>query len=309
MIWKAVATTSEPILLYPSSFTFGAPAKVAKFRFALPPPAHTKKRKLRSSKSEPVDVDPLTWLLANRQIYSEARPIFFANLSLRIGDVLSLSAFLSQTPQTPIKPSMVQSLSFDLELAINADIRDKSIPIYSDFCDGFSFARSGNHTWERNPGCMCPYCFAASSSILANAAEHLTALRELRLRVSVGCTDGPANERTLINWRGPGFQRHPKLYRPRGEPALVCKDNSEQIADFAKWVCTQAPLRVISKVKLDAVGVQFTVEKIEHDDLVTLRGNDRCWCKSWAVDKESIESCGIAVEIKRRLMSGDPEEG
>ncbi|OBT69702.1 hypothetical protein VE03_00819 [Pseudogymnoascus sp. 23342-1-I1] len=219
-----------------------------------------------------------------------------------------MSAFPSQTPQTRIKPSMVQSLSFNLTLSIHADIHDKSDPRYSDFCDGFTFAERPNHGWDRRRGCTCPYCFAGRSSILANAAEHLTALRELRLRITVQCTNGRINERSAMSLSGPRNRPQGKLYRPSDPDPLVCKDNSEQIAELAKWVCTQAPLRVVSRVKLDAVDVKFSVENIEHGPLISLRGGDRCWCKTWSVDKESMESCGIAEEIRRRLMSEDPKE-
>lgn len=105
-----------------------------------------------------------------------------------------------------------------------------------------------------------------------------------------------------------GSQREGKLYRPSDPLPLVCKDNSEHIAEYAKWVCTQAPLRLVSNVKLEAVDVQFSLERIEHDPSVMLPRGGRCWCKTWKVDKESIENCGIAEEIRKHLMSEDPKE-
>lgn len=285
--------------MYASSFTDGAPARVAEFRYAAPPPTQTKKKR-RSSKSE-LTTSLFAWLRTNKQVHAEARPIFCANLCLQIDDVLSLSAFMSQSPETAIKPSMVQSLSFELKLSINSHILNgRLLDINSDLFDGFSFARAVKHGWERRGNvCTCPFCFAAGSSILENAAKHFTAMRELRLRISIGCKDGPENHRRFGDRR-----------RGRDAPALVCRDNSEQIADCVKWVCTQAPLRVVSQVKLDSVDVQFSVEKIMHDPLVVFRSNgeDRCWCTSRMVDKESIDNCGIAEEIERRLMREDTEE-
>lgn len=325
MIWKAVATCSGPILLSADSFTFRPLQQVAKFRFTIPPPKPTnKKRKPRPSKVK-LSANPLIWLLASRQIYAEARPVFYANVSLRFDDIHCLAAFMFQSPEPFIKPSMVQSLSLDLNLPINADVRDKFSPEFSDHCDGFYFARSVNHGWERLVNvsnnwwrrvyiCMCPFCYATSSSMLANSAEHFTALRELRLRISVGCTHGEANERRMVGRCGhrirfgPGGRRFGKLLRPRDADSLVCKDDSEQIAaGFVEWLCTQVPLRSISKVKLNVVDVRFSVEKIIHDGSVG-RGGDRCWCEDRTVDRESIESCGFAEKLKRRLMNGDSEE-
>ncbi|KFX96673.1 hypothetical protein V490_03204 [Pseudogymnoascus sp. VKM F-3557] len=326
MIWKAVAACSDPILVCTDTLTFGPLAQVAKYRFVTVPAKDTnKKRNARSSKLK-LPTHPLAWLLASRQIYAEAPPLFYANICLQFDDVLCLSAFLYQSPPTPFKPSMIQSISLNVKLNIDADIRDKSIPAYWDYRDGFSFHRSLNHKWDKRASyewsvgrpteCPCPFCFAAGHSILEHAAEHFTALRELRLRISIGCTDGVANQRVAIGgggwlWmaQGPGRQRYGRLYRPRDAETLVCKDNSDQIAEFAEWVCTQtAPLRVFSKVKLEAVGVEFSVENIEHDPSIGFRRQvDRCWCLSRKVDKQSIESCGVAEDIKRRLMGGNPE--
>jgi hypothetical protein len=323
MIWKAVGACADPILVYANTLTFDPLAQVVKYRFVTVPPKDTKKkRRPRSSKPMPV-VHPFAWLLTSRQINAEATPLFYANICLQFDDVRCLSGFLHQSPPTPFKPSMIQSISLNVKLNIDADIRDKNLRVYSDFRDGFSFHRSGNHGWEQwvrfreyEPPieCMCSFCFASGHSILKQAAEHLTALRELRLRISIGCTDGEANERALIGGGYfatiyPGRQRFGRLYRPRDAETLVCKDNSDQIADFSEWVCTQtAPLRFFSKVKLEAVDVQLSVENIEHDPSVEChRREDRCWCLSRKVDKESIESCGIAEEIKRRLMGGNAE--
>lgn len=105
-----------------------------------------------------------------------------------------------------------------------------------------------------------------------------------------------------------GIPREGKLYRPSDPDPLVCKDNSERITDYAKWLCTQAPLLVVSKVKLEAVDVQFFVDRIEHDPSAMIPWGSRCWCKTWKVDKESIQNCGIAEEIGRLLMSEGPKE-
>ncbi|OBT56280.1 hypothetical protein VE04_02504 [Pseudogymnoascus sp. 24MN13] len=329
MIWETVATCSGPILVCADSLTFGPLEQVAKFSFAIPPPVLTnKQRKLRSSKAKAkLTANPLIWLLTNRQIYAEARPVFYANLCLAFDNVFCLSAFMFQSPETFIKPSMVRSLSLDLQLAIDADTRNKFIPPFSNHCK-FSFARSVNHGWEimmRNPDdwwgrryiCKCPFCLAPSRSALANGAEYFTGLRELQLQIRFGCSHGPANEWQMIRqccdpqrFRT-GGQHFGKLGQLMDSDSLVCKDNSGKIADFAKWICTQVPLRVFSKLKLDAVDVQFNVERIERSPLVTheyQRGNDKCWCDSHKVDKESIESCGFAEELKRRLMNGDSEE-
>lgn len=107
---------------------------------------------------------------------------------------------------------------------------------------------------------------------------------------------------------GPGARRYGKLIRPRDAPGLVCKDGSSLVEKFAMWFCGKAPLRAVSGTKLETVDVQLLVENIEHDPEVECRRQeDRCWCRSRTVDKESIESCGIGEEIKRRLMNGGPE--
>jgi hypothetical protein len=323
MIWKAVGTCSDPILAYTDTLTFGPLPQVPKYRFVTVPPKDTnKKRNARSSKLK-LAAHPLAWLLASRQIYAEAPPFFYANICLEFDDVLCLSVFLYQSARTPFKPSMIQSISLNVKLNINADIRDKSIPAYSNQRDGFSFYRSLNHGWDqlvsyewglgRPFGCPCPFCFGAGHSILEHAAEHFTALRELRLRISIGCTDGAANHRAYSGGyfarETPGRQWFGRWYWPRDAETLVCKDNSDQVAEFAEWVCMQTtPLRVFSKVKLEAVDVELSVEDIEHDPSIGFRHRvDKCWCLSRKVDKESIESCGIAEEIKRRLMGGNPE--
>lgn len=148
---------------------------------------------------------PLDWLGTNRQIYSEAQPIVYGNLSLLICDVLNLSAFMSQSPETIIKPSMVRSLSFCIKLQISSDL-----------LDGFSFGYADTHKWQRRGNaCMCPWCFAAGGEILANAAETFTALRELRLRIYVCCAGGAANIRPVIGHYANGRARH-------GLYAMVC---------------------------------------------------------------------------------------
>ncbi|ELR07685.1 hypothetical protein VC83_03734 [Pseudogymnoascus destructans] len=117
MIWEAVAICSGPILVCADSLTFGPLEQVARFSFAIPPlPPTNKKRKPRSSKAK-LTANPLIWLLTNRQIYAEARPNFYANLCLAFDNVFCLSAFMFQSPETFIKPSMVRSLSLDLQLA------------------------------------------------------------------------------------------------------------------------------------------------------------------------------------------------
>ncbi|KFY41328.1 hypothetical protein V494_03066 [Pseudogymnoascus sp. VKM F-4513 (FW-928)] len=260
MIWEAVALCSGPILVCADSFTHGPLAQVARFRYTVPapaPPPTYKRRRFKDPRGKRHTkytiekavreaalrtANPLIWLLTNRQIYTEARHIFYANVCLGFNDPVCLASFMFETAKTFIKPSMVKSISLDLRLAIDANPRDKNIPPYSDKSDEFSFSR-------------------ASKS--ANA--------------------------------------------------LVCKDNYEQIAGFSKWLCTQVPLQVFSRVRLDAVGVQFSLGEIKSNPSFHGRGYcgldySGCWSDNSMVDKESIESCGIAEEIKRLLMDGESEE-
>ncbi|KFY08081.1 hypothetical protein V492_06547 [Pseudogymnoascus sp. VKM F-4246] len=274
MIWEAVALCSGPILVCADSFTHGPLAQVARFRYTIPapaPPPTYKRRRFpnpggKRATKQAIERDirgaalktanPLTWLLANRQIYTEARPIFYANVCLGFNDPVCLASFMFETADIFIKPSMVKSISLDLRLAIDANPRDKTFPPFSDKCDEFSFSRAVKYGWER-----------------------------------------PVE-----------LQQHPKSAN-----VLVCKDNREQIAGFSKWLCAQVPLRVFSKVRLHAVDVQFSLEEIESNPSFHGRGYlgldyRGCWCDNSMVDKESIESCGIAEEIKRLLMNGDSEE-
>lgn len=350
MIWEAVALCSGPILVCADSFTHGPLAQVARFRYTIPapaPPPIYKRRRFKDPRGKRNTkytiekavreaalrtANPLIWLLTNRQIYTEARHIFYAKVCLGFNDPVCLASFMFETAKIFIKPSMVKSISLDLRLAIDANPRDKNIPPYSDKSDEFSFSRAVNHGWvdplevpprtwfgPRQYACKCPFCLAITRSLLGNGAEHFTALRELRLQISFGCAHVPQHEIYCDPVCG-----HSRVYchdgrchwleiQSKSANALACKDNYEQIAGFSKWLCTQVPLRIFSRVRLDAVDVQFSLGEIKSNPSFHRRGYcgldySGCWSDNSMVDKESIESCGIAEEIKRRLMDGDSEE-
>ncbi|KFZ17386.1 hypothetical protein V501_01752 [Pseudogymnoascus sp. VKM F-4519 (FW-2642)] len=283
MIWEAVATCSGPILVCADSLTFGPLEQVARFSFAILPPVLTnKQRKLRSSK---------------------------AKAKLTANPSYGCSQTVKSTPK-PVTRDFYQAVDGAVAIPRPTTGYQRRHPqqVYT------SFFRPLQVLFFQIRKPRCPFCLAPSRSALANGAEYFTGLRELRLQIRFGRSHGPANKWEMIRqccdpqrFRT-GGQHFGKLGQLMGLDALVCKDSSEKIADFAKWVCTQVPLRVFSKVKLDAVDVQFNVERIERSPLVIheyQRGNDKCWCDNHKVDKGSIESCGFAEELKRRLMSGD----
>lgn len=111
MIWKAVV--ADPLLLIPTGYAFFTGSEgwqVSGIRpVALDPDylnhSCSQDHQSRTARRKRNKNDPLRWLRTNRQIYTEARPLVFANLSLHICDSLVRAALVGR--KAKLEPSLI----------------------------------------------------------------------------------------------------------------------------------------------------------------------------------------------------------
>ena len=178
IVWSHVVG-SGPVILFGTRYSNGAPVSIERLASRLllteefeqacdrhhKGRTQPKKRRLR-----------LSWLRTCKQIYEEAKPVVFSNMTIHFCDPMVYSRFMEIVLEFTKK--VIRSLEFGSKITIKPDGADGLLPTFS-------------RTWKdshRDPlfpyPCTCPFCFVTSP---INLKQYLPSLRDLCLMIFFQC--------------------------------------------------------------------------------------------------------------------------
>lgn len=233
----------------------------------------------------PKGTGAVSWLRTNRQIYTEAKAIVYANLKFHICCPLVFSGLITPPRKSLARYPNNRSLSFCLRATVEYDER------------GFRLGRGERqHGLETRHGsfgcCCCPFCFAVES-MERELGKQLMNIAELSLRVYFKCKRAQQGVGTAEDWA-------------RMPDSLPCVDGEQNVDGFVKAFCEQRPLSLFMKRKIERVNVVMVCERIEH---AVRDEKESCWCRGKSVDDEKLKTLDVANKIRTRLMRGDDQGG
>lgn len=290
IIWKTVV--ADPILLFPTDARNKAPAQITAVRSVA---LDSDDREYACDedhqcpvsvrRTEPRKTGPLSWMRANRQVYTEALPLVYANMSLHICDPMVLRALLKRISK--LEPTSIRSLSICLKVKIERG--DQGV---------FTFAHStdhGGHLWSGHRACCCWWCSATRRLPQGGEAMDLEfpALKELRLRVCFTCQENQGNDR-------------PSSSRAEDPSCLTWMEEEGSVQSLVDHLSEQMPLRLFKGGREKRVEVRFAVNSIQHNPMNKCPlPNAPCWCTSRCLDEATLPAALFTRLIRASLSPGD----
>lgn len=288
MIWEAVV--ADPILLLGTDARRKAPAQVTAVRSVALDPydreyACDEDHQCLVGTWESGKTGPLSWMRANKQIYTEALPLVYANMSLHICDSMVLTAILRGISK--LEPISIRSLSICLKVKIERG--DQGV---------FTFAHNadhGGHIWSAHRACCCWWCCATRRLPQNGKAMglKLPALKELRLRVCFTCQENQGNDR-------------PSSSRGEEPSCLKWREGEGSVQSLIDRLVEEMPLRMFKGGREKRVEVRFAVNSIQHNPMNKCPHPDTpCWCTSRCLDEATLPTALFTRLIRARLSPED----